>query len=182
MKRNSILLSIAFLLSINASLFAQQHEEEQEHEVIKHHMVALVIAHTHIPKGYQSSKGTEILIVPSWGLNYDYWFNTTWAIGLHADMEIATYIIEDDTGTDLERERPIIISIVGSYKPWKGLMFGVGFGKEFEPHHNFWVYRFGVEYGIKLPHHWDIGPALVFDFKENLYDSWTIGLGIGKRF
>lgn len=183
MKIFSSLVAILFLLSINASLYAQEHREEHSHEAITHHRLALVIGHTHVPKAFQSTTGgTGTIIVPSWGFNYDYWFNPKWAIGLHMDMEIATYIIEDNTGSHLERERPIIVSIVGTYKPWKGLLLGIGFGKEFEPHHDFWVYRFGVEYEIELGHHWDIAPALVFDVKEDFYDSWTIGLGVGRRF
>lgn len=179
----SIFLVVLFLFSTKAQLFAQDHSETENHGDIVHHRIALMIGHTHVPKAVQSTTGgSGTIIVPSWGLNYDYWFSNAWALGLHMDMEIATYIIEDNTGTALERERPIIISIVGTYKPWKGLMLGVGFGKEFEPHHDFWVYRFGVEYEIEIGHHWDIAPALVFDVKEDLYDSWTIGLGVGKRF
>jgi len=141
-----------------------------------------LLSHTHVPKGFQSSSGGSTVIVPSWGFNYEYWFNHKFAIGLHSDMEIATYIIEKEDGSELERERPIIAALVGIYAPWKGLELIAGFGKEFETHENFWVYRFGVEYEIEIGDHWDIAPGLVFDIKENLYDSWTIGLGVGKRF
>lgn len=84
---------------IQIPLLAQEHSKEGKKEEFKHHNVALVIGHTHIPKAIQSSSSTGGVIVPSWGLNYHYWLNKTWAIGLHTDMEIASYIIEDNTGT-----------------------------------------------------------------------------------
>lgn len=173
-------LTVLFILLVFnfQNLFAQ----EQEKEAFSHHKVALVLGHTHIPNAYQSTTGSQAVIVPSWGLNYDYLFNERWSIGVHFDMEIATYIIENADGSDLERERPVIISLIGTYKLHKGLMIGGGFGKEFEAHQNFWVYKFGVEYEFELSEQWGLAPSLVIDIKENLYHSWTIGLGVGRRF
>jgi len=177
MKSILILLVFAF-----GSLQAQDNSSKEE-EVFNHSRLALVISHTHIPKAFQSSAGnSNAVIVPSWGFNYEYWFNHKFALGLHSDMEVATYVIENEDGTELKRERPIIVALVGIYNPWKGLEFIGGIGKEFEPHENFWVYRFGVEYEIEIGNEWDIAPGLIFDVKENLYDSWTLGLGVGKRF
>jgi len=169
---------LVLLLLVPTVLYAQEVEES---EIFKHHRVAVMISQTHIPKGFQSGGASGSLIVPSWGLNYEYWINRKWAIGLHNDMEITTYIIEDENGAELERSRPLIIALVGIYNPWKGLEFVLGFGREFEENKKFWVYRFGLEYEIEIGGHWDIAPALVFDIKENLYDSWTIGLAVGRR-
>ncbi len=163
------------------TLQAQDHDKE-ENEEFKHNRLALVIGQTHVPKAFQSTKGDEGIIVPSWGLNYEYWFNHKFALGLHSDMEISNYIIEEENGQELERTRPLIVALIGIYNPWKGLELLGGFGREFEEHKKFWVYRFGIEYEIEIGHHWDIAPGLVFDIKEDLYDSWTIGLGVGKRF
>lgn len=171
------LIWLFFILPFTS--FGQDHEGE---EFNKHNRVSIVMGHTHIPKGVPSVANGGSIIVPSWGLNYEYWFSQKWALGMHNDMEIATYIIEDNTGGTIERSRPIIVSLLGIYNPWKGLEFLAGFGREFEKHHNFWVYRFGIEYELGIGHHWDIAPALTFDIKENLYDSWTLGLVIGKRF
>ena len=97
-------------------------------------------------------------------------------------MEIANYIIEDHDGNELERETLVIMSLVGIYNPWHTLQFVAGIGREFEHNKRFWVYRFGLEYEIEIGHHWDIAPALVLDLKEGLYNSWTLGLAVGKRF
>lgn len=178
---------ILFLVFISLSSFVHaQHEEHQEREEssheMKHHRVSIVISHTRVPKALGDTEPFGALIIPSWGLNYEYWINEKWAIGLHNDIEIADYIIETNEGRTLERERPIIVSLVGIYNPWRGLELLAGFGKEFETHENFWVYRLGVEYELELHHHWDVAPSLVFDLKENVYDSWTLGVVIGKRF
>lgn len=172
------LLVIAF-----GTLQAQDNSSEgEQQEAFKHNRLAIVISQTHVPKGFQSSTGNKAIIVPSWGFNYEYWFNHKFAIGLHSDMEVSTYIIEDENGQEIERNRPIIVALVGIYNPWKGLEVLGGFGREFEESHKFWVYRVGVEYEIEIGDSWDIAPGVVFDIKENLYDSWTIGLGVGKRF
>ena len=156
--------------------------QEEELEAFKHHRAAIVLGHTHVPKGIPSGADGNSIIVASWGLNYEYWFNRKWEIGRHNDMEIATYIIEDAEGNSIERSRPFIISFVGVYKIWQGLEVVAGFGREFEVHESYWVYRLGVEYEVEIGNNWDLAPALIFDTKESLYNSWTLGIVIGKRF
>ncbi len=174
-------LIVILFISSPLAAFGQHHEEEGEKNDT-HHRLAVVISHTHVPKGAHSVDDSDAVIIPSWGLNYEYWFNSKWAIGLHNDMEIATYIIEDHDGNELERETPVIMSIVGIYNPWHTLQFVAGIGREFEHHERFWVYRFALEYEIEIGHHWDIAPLFVLDLKEGLYNSWTLGLAVGKRF
>ncbi len=157
-------------------------EEDHEMEKMVHHKVSLIISHTHIPKGNSSAQNETFLIVPSWGLNYEYWINHKWAIGMHNDMEISTYVIIDEHGSEIERERPIISTIVGIYKPNKLINLIAGFGREFEANENFWVLRFGIDLEFEMHNGWELAPSLVYDIKETIYDSWTIGLGIGKRF
>jgi hypothetical protein len=177
-------IGLIVLLSffLQASLKAQEHEEKETHELLKHHRVSLVLSHTHIPRGLPTDTSFTSLILPSWGFNYEYWFNHKWAIGLHNDMEISAYVVEGKNGEEFARTRPIIISLVSIYKPWRGLEMVAGFGREIEKEHDFWVFRFGLEYEIEFGNQWDISPGLVLDIKENLYDSFTIGLGVGKRF
>jgi len=172
-------MALVIMLPILAS--GQDLKEEDIHEQEKRHRVSLMISHTHIPKGVPSVDNGGAVIVPSWGLTYNYRIKK-WSIGIHTDMEIATYIIEDANGNQIERSRPIIVSLLGGYNIWKGIELAVGFGREFEENHNFWVYRFGIEYNIEIGHQWDIAPALMFDIKENLYDSWTLGVVVGKKF
>ncbi len=170
-----------FLLTLFSSGFAVSQELEQElkeKEEFKHHVFSITLGHTHIPKGFNGNSKAGSLIVPSWGLNYTYRFNEKWAIGSHNDMEISTYVIENGEGTELERERPIIISLVGLYSPFRYTSFIMGFGREFETNESFWVFRAGVEFEFELNDKWAFSPSLILDLKEDVYDSWTIGIGI----
>jgi hypothetical protein len=170
-------------LSISTNGFTQglEHEDGNEQNDFQRHRISLMISHTHIPQGIPHSNERSGIIVPSLGLNYDFWFNHKWAIGSHNDMEISTYLIENEHGAEVERERPFILSIVGIFKPSHHIELLTGIGREFENHHSYWVYRFGVEYEIDLPQHWNLSPSLTFDIKEDIYSSWTWGLVIGKR-
>ncbi len=146
------------------------HQEEAEHHSFKPHKLAVIISHTHVPKGVHSADNQSTLIIPSWGLNYEFWFNPKWALGLHNDMEISTYIIDEGKSSELERERPLIVSLVGIYKPTHHLILLAGGGREFEKNENFWIIRMGIEYEFELNNHWDLAPSLVFDLKEDVYD------------
>jgi len=178
--------SILYLLFMSLNSYAQTSEEnfedDNDTEKFVHHKISLVISHTHIPKGNSSAKEETFLIVPSWGLNYEYWINHKWAVGLHNDMEISTYVIVDERGSEIERERPIISTIVGIYKPNKIVNIVAGFGREFEKNKNFWVIRLGIELEFELHNRWELSPGLIYDIKESVYDSWTIGLAVSKRF
>jgi len=172
---------VALLITLPIGVNAQDQKEE-ESEKFAHHRIALVLSHTHVPQGASSVNESEPLIIPSWGLDYEYWVSEKWAIGLHSDMEVSTYVIEDQEGVELERERPVILSLVGIYNPWQTVQFVAGFGREFEGNENFWVYRLGLEYEIEIGSEWDVAPSLVLDLKEATYNSWTLGIGVGKRF
>jgi len=172
-----VYLNLAFLQGIAT---AQEHQSAHDQHGFMHHRVALMIAHTHVPGARTGSQGSAV-IVPSWGLNYEYWLNHQWAVGIHSDMEIATYIIESHESTEIERERPIIISTVGLFKPVHQIVLIAGVGQEIEKHENLWVFRFGIDYEFELNDGWDLSPSLIYDIKESLYDSWTLGLSVGKR-
>jgi len=162
-------------------LYAQEHSEE-EHKEFKNHRISITLSHTHVPRGIDNDGSSGSLIIPSWGLNYEYWFNHNWAIGMHNDMEITSYVITERNDVILERERPFIVSIVGIYKFNSGLEILTGFGYELEKHENFMVFRLGVEYEFELGKEWDLAPGIVFDAKEDIYSSYTLGLTVGKRF
>ena len=54
--------------------------------------------------------------------------------------------------------------------------------QEFETHENYYVIRAGIELEFEISNNWDLSPGLIYDLKETIYDSWTIGVAIGKRF
>ena len=181
--RSWIIAGFLLVVVHGQNVFAQAEEMSEENNEIKpRHRIAIIIGHTHIPKGVSGSENQSNLIVPSWGLNYEFWFNERWGIGSHNDMEISTYSIETDDGIMVERSRPLIMSLVGLFKPNHHLGFLLGFGREFETHENFYVIRAGIELEFEISNNWDLSPGLIYDLKEDIYDSWTIGVAIGKRF
>ena len=156
-----------------------EHENESEHS---RHSISIMIGHTHIPKGFHGAENSEALVVPSWGLNYVFHFNEKWAIGWLNDVEIATYVIQEPDGDIIKRERPVITSLVGIFRPNKYIGLLAGFGREFEKHHSYWIFRTGVEMEFEINESWAILPSLTYDLKEEIYDSWAIGLAVAKRF
>ena len=80
-------------------------------------------------------------------------------------MEISTYIVNEGQVSEIERERPLISTLVGIFKPGKTVGFLVGIGREFEKHQNFWVFRGGIELEYEINEYWDISPSLIYDLK-----------------
>ena len=38
-----------------------------------------------------------------------------------------------------------------------------------------------TQIGNEINEYWDISPSLIYDLKESVYDSWSIGLTVGRR-
>ena len=185
------------VLSISPRLNAQESDEAalkikgQTHQDSGHHVhefkrikVALNLAHAYMPKAAPDMDGGT-LIIPVWGLDFQFWFNEHWGLALKNDIEIAKYVLTeyDESGDTRLRENPVIISLPLYYSPWDGgLTFFSGPGVELEEDHNLWVYRFGLGYEFELPGHWDFAPEFVYDLKNGIINSFTIAISIGKRF
>jgi len=181
-KPRVIFLAVLQVLIVS-TLHGQDHEEVTPHEnEHSRHSISIMIGHTHIPKGFDGANNNEKLIVPSWGLNYVFHINEKWAIGWLNDMEIATYVVQESNGDQIIRERPIITSFVGIFRPGKNIGLFAGVGREFEKHQNFWILRAGIEFEIEINESWAMVPSLTYDLKEEIYDSWAIGLAVARRF
>lgn len=178
-----LFIVIIFGLSI-ISVQGQTHDEHNTNPTeFKHFRAAIAIGHGHIPTA--SKEGTSFLVLPSWGVDLQYWFNEKWAFGFKGDLEIANYIIEDKEGKNqLERENPIILTTPVFYSPWEqnGWVFFMGPGVELEGDHNFFIWRTGVSYEIHLPKAWDFAPEIIYDLKGGYVNSFTIAFGVGKKF
>jgi hypothetical protein len=168
--------------SIPTALSAQSISHHPVHSTEEHHTphfrAALIIGHTIIP----ALESKDYAAIPSWGLDLEYWPTAKFGIGLHNDLEIANFIIEQDHEEFLEREYPLVLTLDALYKPWKGLVIQAGPGMEIDATERFLLFRLGLEYEFELNHHWDIFPTLFYDAREDAYHTWSIGLGAGKRF
>ena len=174
--------SLIFLLTcVSLIVFGQEHEKK-EHHGFKNHRLAVGLGNSHIPKGQSSAGGSFKLFIPTWSLEYEYWLNHNWAIGLHSDLEFMTYVVEEHDGNILEREFPLMFTLTGARRIHKGLIFYAGPGIELEKHKNLFVFQAGLVYEFELPNNWDLSPSFVYTAKEDIYNTWTFLLIVGKHF
>lgn len=183
------LLFIGLVMVFGRSAFAQ-HVAGQEHEeetvFHPHHTLGLIISHTQVGQGVTEGGKGEWLVLPSWGLNYNYKFSPKWAIGLHTDIITETFKVEEHLsgGSDeiLERSRPIASALMASFKPGKHFNYLLGAGGEFSHTGNLYLVRIGAEYVYHLSKKWELNAVLANDLKINAYNSWSVGMGITRVF
>ena len=178
----------SFILTIfGLTLAAQNHKDNTDtghHTDNEHgssgHKITLVIANSFVHNSF-SEQTNGILIVPTIGFNYDYFFNDRWGIGLHTDILLQQYKVEKHGGhEEILRENPVGFAGMLLFKPNHRLTLMAGYGLEVEKHENFQMIRIGVEYGIPLPKHWELGFSLEFDYKINTHSSVMLGIGFSK--
>ena len=182
------IILLAFGMMTFMSQFAQEHSEETHHysdESKKHHQIGLLIGHTHISQGIQEGK-RRWKVLPAFGINYNYWINDKWAIGLHTDIVLDTYEVERylDGGSEeiIERETPIAPALIIAYKPFEHISFLVGPGYEIEKEENLEFVRLEAEYNIEITHHLEFEAGLGCDFRINVYNSWSLVAGLSYAF
>jgi hypothetical protein len=171
--KNNIFI-IFFILSIN--IFSQEEKDE-----CKHFRVSPVISHTYIPTA--TSEGTKTIIVPSIGLDLEYWFSKKYGIGLHNDLELFNYEIEKPgKEPSIEREYPVVVTLDGLAKVYEDLVVVLGAGIEFEKNKNLYIVRAGLEYEIEFAENWDLAPTFFYDYRHKEFGTWSVGIGVGRRF
>lgn len=171
-----------FLLLISASTFAQEAEGEEEDNEEKH-TVSFVLSHAKIGQGIDAEGDKQFTSVPSFSLAYNYWIVPKFAIGLHTDFLNENFYVESEKEGDvIERERPIAPAIMGIYNPGKHFSFGLGFGGEFVKGKDYFVTRLAIEYGVEIRNGWEVLGSLTQDFRANIYNVTSLGIGIEKRF
>jgi hypothetical protein len=184
-----IYLISSILIILGVGLAAQNHEDNtdaEHHTDAEHgssgHKISLVMAYSFINNSF-SDQTNSILIVPTLGFNYDYFFNSRWGLGLHTDILLQQYKIEKHGGhEEILRENPVGLAGMVLFKPNHRWTLMAGYGVEVEKNENFQMIRTGVEYGIALPKHWELGFSLEFDYKIKTYSSLMFGVGFSKMF
>ena len=183
-----IITFFIFLFVVTPYALAQhaelsQKDQNPEHGEHSHkHRVTLVMAYTFLKSDVDESTN-NILVVPTFGLNYDFFFHQKWGVGLHTDILLQQFKVEThDEEEVLVRENPVALCAVGLFKPAPSLTLIAGYGIELEKHENIQLFRLGVEYGFHLPGNWELSFALEFDRKLNTYNSWVFGAAFSKLF
>lgn len=177
------ILSLSTLICFYFSGFAQEGELSDS---LKRNRLTLTFGHAHVPNAFTSNGSKKWLILPTWGLDYDFWINKKWAIGLQSDILIQNFNIEVSEGSKkgkiLERKYPITLAAVAIYKPIKSLSVFVGGGQEYSSTEALWLTRIGAEYGWELPKEYEISIEALFDNKWEEYTTWCFGVGASKYF
>ena len=173
-------LFIPFLIFIPLfDLSAQEHEQEEREQKTGFFRVSASIGHTYLPK--DTRVGKDVAILPSFGLDIEYWFNHRIGVGFHNDLELLHFQVREEHDIIIERNYPLLITFDVMYQPVPRLTFYFGPGMELEKHENFFVTRIGIEYEIDIRNGWDVHPVLFYDARRDAYDTFSLGLGFGKR-
>ena len=158
--------------------------QEEASEFKAHHSISLIISHTQISQGIQSDGDRKWLSLPSWGLNYNYVFHRNWALGLHTDIIVEDFAVEEHLkssgGQTLERAYPIALALMTTYKVGKHLSFVSGAGGEFANSGSLFLVRIGVEYSWHIGKDWELIALATNDYRFNAFNSWAIGLGVTR--
>lgn len=177
-KNTSVFLVLATFFS--GVVFAQ--EENLDEEAEGKHGISFVMSHTYIGEGRDEFGDKEFKSVPSFAIDYNYWLSEKFAIGLHTDFLNETLIVESNDEELIERERPIAPLIMGTYTLWGNWNVGLGFGAEFASGETYFVAGLALEYVVEIHNGWGVLGTLTHDFRANVYNATSIGIGIEKRF
>lgn len=157
--------------------------ESGENGIKGKHRLMLELAHTHVAEGVNENGGKSWLVLPSWALNYDYWVSEKIGLGIHTDMILETFKVEENGSAEtVERSRPIAPAAVILYKAGKHSTFLLGTGAEFASTGTLFLNRLGYEIGWELSEKWEVGGTLAYDIRWNAYDSWTFSFGVCRVF
>jgi hypothetical protein len=109
-------LIFGFLFFLYSGYGFSQNVEPKENDSHKH-AVAFALSHTYISQG-KIDGNRKWLAAPSLGLNYNFKLNEKWSIGIHNDIIIESFVVENPKNDEnlLERDYPISNLIVGTYK------------------------------------------------------------------
>lgn len=197
-------IALSLVLLLSAGVATAQHSETDHHHstteanahAVEHHAehgknkVALYLGFTHIPSAYYEHETQEESIgkwVPTLGAEYYRTISPMFDLGLVADVELDSYLVESEDERELSRANVVVLSAVARYKPIPrlGIFAGPGFETEFsseeEEIETLWVVKFGVDYEVEIAHGWELTPTLSYDLKQH-YSSVAFGMSFGKRF
>jgi len=158
-------------------LLAQEHNEETlEHE--PRNFLGLFIGNTII---VESS-----FQLPTIGVEYVRELTPTIGIGLTAELEIGSHIIQkDELGvviSEVEREAAGLILPSIFIKVYKSLIFTAGYGVEFETNENLALAKAGLEYKLRMHNpNWLILPSVSWDHTK-LFNGVVYGVTFGYGF
>lgn len=172
-----IILIVGLTLKVGAE--EKEHSNVNKHDYSRHR-ISLTVVNALINNSF-TDQTDDILIVPAFGLNYDYFIHAKWGLGIHSEILLQQFEIKKHgTNEEIVRENPIAISGMLLFRPHHRWIIFAGYGVEVEKNENFHLVRIGAEYGIDLPKNWELGFSLEFDYKPEAYNALLFGIGFSK--
>ncbi len=156
-------LALLVLATTPIPLAAQEHEES---EAFRRHQLATFTGYGWVPQGDPHEGDPDgTVIVPTLGIDYNFWISHKFAVGFYNDFQLTTYVAQTSADTTIPREYAYVGALVALYEPVHGLAFYAGPGAEIEKHENFFVIKAGVEYAFARAGRWSTGVALGYDVR-----------------
>lgn len=82
--------------------------------------------------------------------------------------------------TNLKRTYPFASAVCMHYHALHHWSFYAGPGYELEGHENLFLVRLGTEYSFEISENFEIALNLIYENKEEVYDTWTFGIAFNK--
>lgn len=147
--------------------------------------ISAVMGHAFIKHNVDTEKN-KLSSAAALGVNVNYWIADKFAIGVHSDLIFESFVIEEKNGEEdnnfVEREYPLSVNAVATYKPIHALGLLAGVGEEFSKEKNLEMFLVGLEYMVELPHDWELGLSASYEVKNQAYDTLVFGLGVTRLF
>jgi hypothetical protein len=169
---------IAVLVLLFNPLFAQIEHNEESHIVKYKNAAALFVGNTIIaPSGFN---------LPTIGMEYAREINHHIGIGLIAEVEIGSHIVqkneEGEMVSEVHREGAFLVLPTVFVRVYKGLILNAGYGVEFESHENLGLLKVGLEYKLAMHNpRWVVLPTVSWDHTK-LFDGFVYGVNFGYKF
>jgi outer membrane receptor for Fe3+-dicitrate len=170
-----ILLFILLAIVNGVSCLAQENESDEHFPMVRG---AVMMANSHVPQATEGGK--KVAVVPTWGIDLDYFFNSRWSVDVQSDIKLQSFEVEDNNAI-LQRTNPFSISTVVHYHFPKHWSFFAGPGYEFEKTKNLFIVKAGTEYSFEVSDTFEIGLNLIYENKQEVYDNYTFGITFNKK-
>jgi hypothetical protein len=121
------------------------------------------------------------LLVPIIGVTYGRRFIPKLGLSFSTEMALGSFAVIKDNQETIVRDRAVIFSLQAIYEFAPRWVLFSGYGYEMEKNENLNVFRAGVEYELPIQKNWDVGFALIYDYK-NIYHTITFSIAFGKHF
>jgi opacity protein-like surface antigen len=169
---------------VRATETAETDSDEESDE--GHHELNLSLGHVHVPSGVGGAGPTQWLTVAGWGVNYNYWLSSRFAVGVHTDLTIESLVVvvdgDDREDGTIRRSRPVAPALMLSWKPAKAWTISAGAGREFDPEGALNLLRVGTEFSHPLAKRWEGTAGAAVDIRPSAHGTLTISLGLSRRF